>query len=110
MSKRKCVFNSSWLLVKDFKLWLPASTDKHNAYCKLCNKKFTIASMGISALKSHMVGKTHQERMKKKRNPISALLKTATSGDISDTPVTSTSCGPSNGRCSSWEFTCKCRS
>lgn len=96
MSKGKCVFNSSWLLVKDFKLWLAASTeDKHNAYCKLCKKKFSIASMGISALKSHMVGKTHQERMKKPGNPISAFLKTATSGDTSDTPVTSTSCGPS---------------
>lgn len=85
MSKGKCVFNSSWLLDKYVKPWLAASPDKHYALCKLCKKTFSIASMGISALKSNMAGKTHQERMEKQGNPITAFLKTATSVDIIET-------------------------
>jgi len=97
MSKGKCVFNSSWLVDKDFKPWLAASKDKHHAFCNLCNKSFSIASMGISALKSHMASKTHEERFKKAGNPISAFFKTTTStGNRSDSPTAaSSSCSPS---------------
>lgn len=65
----KCIFNQSWVLEKEYKSWLTGvASNKHEAFCKLCSKKFNIASMGKSALKSHMSGNTHQKRLKEQKN------------------------------------------
>ena len=65
----KCIFNRSWILLDDYKKWLAeVSSNKHEAYCKICRKKFNIGSMGKAALKSHMNGQTHQNRLKELNN------------------------------------------
>lgn len=58
----KCVFNHTWTTQDEFKSWLSeVPSSKHEAYCKLCRKKFNIASMGKAALKSHMNGVSHKK-------------------------------------------------
>ena len=67
-----CVLNSAWLKMDCYSSWLvqdklkPAS----NARCKICLKSFDIANMGESALKSHMGGKKHKERVQPKQTVI----------------------------------------
>ena len=58
----KCVFNPDWLTNDCYKGWLESvKDDRHAAFCKLCSRKFSIASMGKSALKSHMDGALHKK-------------------------------------------------
>lgn len=76
----KCVFNYSWLKEDNFSQWLAAvKDDKYSAHCKICRRKFSIASMGKSALKSHMDGKIHQKLLQDQRNPINYFLVNSTS-------------------------------
>ena len=61
----KCVFNFDWLTNDCYKGWLESvKDDRHAAFCKLCSRKFSIASMGKSALKSHMDGSLHKKHSK----------------------------------------------
>ena len=54
---RKCRFNDSWLYRDHLKDWLSKVTsDLHSAYCKLCCKEFSIATLGIAAVTSHANG------------------------------------------------------
>ena len=56
MGLGKCTFNENWLKDEKFKEWLAKDySDKRGAFCKACNKAFSVASMGRSALVSHML-------------------------------------------------------
>ena len=56
------MFNMDWLTDDLYKGWLKkVNGDKHAAYCKVCCKQFSIASMGKAALKSHMDGVNHKK-------------------------------------------------
>jgi hypothetical protein len=49
-----CAFDDAWLENKDFKHWLKkVPENKRIAYCELCKCSFSLASMGIRAVKSH---------------------------------------------------------
>ena len=61
----KCVFNSDLITDARFKGWLRSvSSDKRLAYCKWCSKQFSVASMGVAALISHMASSKHKTRGK----------------------------------------------
>ena len=65
MPSGKCVFNAEWLLDDDNRLWLAqVKDDRHSAFCKVCLRKFSIASMGKAALKFHKNGASHKKRIK----------------------------------------------
>ena len=67
----KCVFNPDWLTNDCYKGWLESvKDDRHAAFCKLCSRKFSIASMGKSALKSHMDGALHKKHSKTISNTV----------------------------------------
>ena len=54
----KCKFKDAWLENEAYKDWLLRdSKDEHKARCSLCTKTFEIASMGESALRSHVKSK-----------------------------------------------------
>jgi len=54
----KCKFKDAWLENEAYKDWLLCdSKDEHKARCSLCTKTFEIASMGESALRSHVKSK-----------------------------------------------------
>lgn len=53
----KCRFNGDWKLKTEYVVWLDdVHGDNCKAYCKLCNKKFDISSMGEAAIKVHSKG------------------------------------------------------
>ncbi len=53
----KCKFSDSWLEMPEFKDWIKlVENNNQEAYCTLCKKKISVASMGINAVKSHMQG------------------------------------------------------
>lgn len=57
----KCKFADSWLEKDEFKQWLkPVAENNREAYCTYCKKKISVASMGINAVKSHMLGASHK--------------------------------------------------
>ena len=57
----KCKFAESWLDVPDFKTWLqPVAGNNKEAYCSICKKKISVASMGVNSLKSHMQSASHK--------------------------------------------------
>jgi len=56
----KCIFNDIWLKNPDYHDWLLSDKDRYRAKCRLCSKTFSVASMGESALKSHLKSKKHQ--------------------------------------------------
>jgi hypothetical protein len=64
-SKSKCVFNPDWLSAENYKDWLATDgTAIHCARCVLCLKSFDIGAMGKAALKSHMDGGKHKNRVR----------------------------------------------
>ena len=57
----KCKFAGSWLEHEQYKPWLkPVSGNDREAYCSFCKKKISVTSMGINALRSHMLGASHK--------------------------------------------------
>lgn len=57
----KCGFNPEWTQKEQYRPWLePLKGDRTKARCTLCPKVFDIASMGESALRSHMKGEKHK--------------------------------------------------
>ena len=76
MSKhRNCFYNPLWELDVKYKDWLQSvPADKHKVYCRICNRSWSIKSMGISSLNRHMSkDKTHISR-------VSAISSTPTPG------------------------------
>jgi hypothetical protein len=59
-----CTFNKQWISIPEYKEWLVEDKDKYSAFCKLCQKPFKIDTMATSAIRSHMEGKKHQEKLK----------------------------------------------
>ena len=58
-------FQSNWLEKEEYKEWLLKDpTNIHNARCGICRKTFSIANMGKHGLKSHSVGKKHEQAIK----------------------------------------------
>lgn len=43
-----------------FKRWLAPTENDNNAMCKLCKKTFSLGTMGLKAVESHMRGEKHQ--------------------------------------------------
>lgn len=58
----KCSFQTCWLQNPEYNGWLHAVPgDRYSAACSLCHgKKFSIKSLGISAVISHSAGKKHK--------------------------------------------------
>ena len=64
-----CRFQSNWLKKEEYKEWLLKDpTNIHNARCGICRKTFSIAYMGEHGLKSHSVGKKHEQAIKTPSN------------------------------------------
>jgi len=52
-----CKFQEEWIRRYD---WIErVYGDDYQARCKLCWKKFSLKSMGVGAVKSHIAGKKH---------------------------------------------------
>ena len=63
-----CTFQDKWMVEK-FKYWLkPVKGDKFKGFCCICNKKFNLSSMGITAVKSHSRGEKHIKKLVSKAN------------------------------------------
>lgn len=114
MPSGKCVFNTDWLLEEDNNKWLAQfNGDRHFAYCKVCCRKFSIASMGKTALKSHKNGATHIKRMKDQTQsvPVSTLLNCNTGAISTSTPSSTSTLSteslitPSAGVCATGNLT-----
>ena len=58
-------FQNSWLNNVLYSTWLEKAPDRKNAICKLCKSDFSLSNMGIEALKCHMEGVKHIEKLKK---------------------------------------------
>ena len=81
----KCIFNLQWLTGNDYRNWLQSvKGERHNAFCKVWNRKFSLVSMGVAALKSHVHSCRHQKLSKKisSLNPISSFVTPATNTTI----------------------------
>ena len=60
MSK-KCVFNLKWELDVSYRDWVKnLKSDKHKAFCCVCDQVIDITTMGESALKWHMKAEKHK--------------------------------------------------
>lgn len=58
----KCKYKDDW--TEKYGDWIgPKTCSVHTARCKLCRKDIDISNMGEAALKSHMQGKKHLERV-----------------------------------------------
>lgn len=54
---KKTYFQLSWL---DKYLWLQEADCRWEAFCKLCQKKFSLSNMGEKAVTSHSDGRMHK--------------------------------------------------
>ena len=69
--KGRCHFNSAWLTMDDFRLWVAAVPgNRFEAFCTVCQKRFDVASGGVSNLKSHAQGKKHKEAIQRRTTSI----------------------------------------
>jgi hypothetical protein len=57
--KRMCIFLNEWLVKYAWLKQLPH--DNSRAFCKVCNKLFTISHGGDNDTKKHASGKQHQQ-------------------------------------------------
>ena len=72
---RGSTFQDKWFSDPRFSPWISSGKKPNVALCKVCNDKIIdIASMGATALTSHMKGMKHQEKMKSKTNPSNLSL------------------------------------
>ncbi|KAK5935996.1 hypothetical protein CgunFtcFv8_021302 [Champsocephalus gunnari] len=64
----KCKFASKWLEDMEFEQWLwPVSGNNREAYCCVCRKAISVASMGIKAVRSHMLSASHKAAVGRKQ-------------------------------------------
>lgn len=62
MAPRQTHFNPKWIEIYK---WIKAvDDDRTKAFCKLCNKAFSIASKGEGSIKEHAEGVKHKEAQK----------------------------------------------
>jgi hypothetical protein len=63
--KFQCIFfleKACWLDKPEFKEWLArVPRDIFSAACKICRKNFSVASLGVTVVKSHANGKKHKQ-------------------------------------------------
>ena len=64
--KNECKYQKEW--EEDY--WWIQVAQHRNAFCKACNVKFKINSSGISQVKSHAKGVTHQDKEHVRRGKI----------------------------------------
>lgn len=81
--KYKSKFQDNWLEDEEYKVWLQKdSKDETQAYCKLCMKSFSIASLGKSSISSHASGEKHKSRIPStKQRTLVPLAKSLQSDD-----------------------------
>lgn len=60
------MFKKEWLLDPEFIDWVSGFPDEEDAYCKLCDKYFSVRN-GRSALRSHAKGIKHTQLMNQNR-------------------------------------------
>ena len=93
-----CVFNLLWLQDSKFCDWLmPCASDVHKAHCKYCKRDFTVTTMGITAVNSHLKSDKHK-KLANIINQNASIKKSYAS--VSDQPKASsaTSCGTESVR------------
>lgn len=76
----RCRFVEAWLQDERFKGWLEASGD-FQGKCKLCRKTFSLGTMGVKAVESHMSSAKHGrnvEAASKTRGVLAFTAPTAT--------------------------------
>ena len=56
----KCKFNDKWMEEDVFRRWLVPAENNNEAMCKFCKKTFSLGTMGLKAIESHMKGGKHQ--------------------------------------------------
>ncbi|XP_062864866.1 uncharacterized protein LOC134326630 isoform X2 [Trichomycterus rosablanca] len=59
----KCKFNDKWMEKDVFRMWLAPAKNKNEAMCKFCKKTFSLGTMGVKAVESHMKGGKHLQYM-----------------------------------------------
>lgn len=69
--KFKAKFNANWLSMPEFAAWLAEGKDVHSAACKICQQSFTIAGMGITAVKSHSSSSKHSSAVARSKQQLS---------------------------------------
>ena len=53
--KHKCKFQEGWVSGERFQSWLQKlDSEPHDAFCKFCQKRFSIAGQGVKQIKSHL--------------------------------------------------------
>ena len=62
MVGRECKFQQVWTIDPLFKNWIaPVNGDSSKAWCRVCNKQFSVKNRGRSQVKDHMEGETHKK-------------------------------------------------
>ena len=85
----KCVFNLKWELNVSYRDWLKSlKSDKHKAFCCVCDCVIDITTMGESALKSYVKAEKHkvniQQLQTKSMVTISSFSKKSTGDDLKE--------------------------
>ena len=81
----KTKFQSEWQTRGDFKEWLRPAVDPYRANCNVCKTDFDIKTMGLSAVKSHSIGKKHVKKLKQRKGTvenISSFLKQSRTEEV----------------------------
>jgi len=55
-----CKFQEEWIRQYDWIERVYGDDHQYQARCKLCWTKFSVKSMGVRAVKSHIAGKKHE--------------------------------------------------
>ena len=92
MSRKGTYFNRLWLNSPKYVTWLAeVKGSPTHAYCKLCERSFSLSNMGEAAVKSHLEGQRHkkyQERQPSASQPsLSAFCKLKTSATVTSLPL-----------------------
>ena len=59
--KYKCKFQEEWLCDERIKSWLRKFDNvSHDAFCKFCQERFSIAGQGVKQIESHIKGEKHK--------------------------------------------------
>ena len=98
INKYSTSFQDIWLSNADYKDWLRKDNASNDAFCKFCQKKFSVSAMGESAIKSQAKGKFHLSRAPSPSSIVSFFPKKNNSSELLATSSTSNtnSLGSSN--------------
>ena len=88
----KCSFNTAWLKDERYSKWLSADrTNKHAAFCRVCERVILLTTMGIKAVDSHMKSEKHRKSIATSDKKVISIANYMSVGGASATPSAASS-------------------